>query len=821
MAGKGVLTFKLLGDNKDLLKKVESAGGKLSTLAKNAAKVGAVAAGAAAVGLVKLGVDLDKAIDNIIIGTGASGEALEGLKNDFETVAANVPSSFGDVSTAIADVNTRLGLTGAPLQEMSTQFLDLSRITGTDVATNIASMTRVFGDAGIAVEDQSKALDTLFTASQASGIGIDQLSTTLVSFGAPMRNLGFSFEESTALLAKFDKEGVNTEAVMAGLKAGLGKMAKAGEEPAEALDRIVDSIKNAGSTGEANAIALEAFGQRAGPDMAAAIREGRFEIDDMMATLGDSEGSISDTAAATESWTEKLKVLKNKALMKIAPIAEKAFDAIGKGVAAATPFVEDMFDLLSKKLPPIMRTAQVWFERIGTVIATSFRWIMDNKGPVIGAFIGVAAVVAAVLVPAFIAWAASAGAAAIATLLAVAPFVAVAAAVAAVAGGLVWAYQNVDWFREAVDKARELLAVGFKKALEAGVVAVDAIWGAIQVASDWLQIAWDKTETLRSLYVSGFKIAIQAAKIYIETLWAVIKTAASWLQTAWDKTEILRSLYVSGFKIAVKAAQLYIGTLWAVIKTAASWLVTAWEKTESLRDLFANAFALAVDLAKLGFNNLKTAVEVAAGWVQTIWEKTDTLRGLYVGAFGLALSAVRIGFDGIKTAVEKVAGWVQTVWDKSDTLRGLFAGAFKTAINGVKGVFNDLKSAVQFVGDKIQWVIDKANSAIDLVRKIPGVGGDFTTSIGTSSIAGGGLEPHHSGGFIGNASGPPRDIPIMAQQGELMLSRDEVRAMVSNANGARAGESKVIINLMGQAQIEAIVSQRDADLLVALEAGAR
>lgn len=265
---------------------------------------------------------LDAGYDAIIVATGASGKALDGLKDDADAVARSVPNSFEDVGKAIGEVNTRLGLTGKPLQEVTRDFLNLSRITKTDVTTNIANVTRVFGDWGIAVEDQALAMDKLFKLTQTTGVGLDKLSTTVVQFGAPMRQLGFTFEESAALLAKFELEGVNTEAVMAGLKIGLGKMAAAGEAPAETLARVAEEIKNAGSAGEANSLAVQTFGTRAGPDLAAAIREGRFEIDEMVASLGGAEGALDDAAEATLSTNDRLKILSNQIIVAAAPAVE-------------------------------------------------------------------------------------------------------------------------------------------------------------------------------------------------------------------------------------------------------------------------------------------------------------------------------------------------------------------------------------------------------------------------------------------------------------------------------------------------------------------
>lgn len=80
------------------------------------------------------------------------------------------------------------------LQERSKQFINLSRITGTDLKGNIADMTRVFGDWSVAGDQQAGTLDMIFRASQTSGIGINALSQKVVQFGAPLRQMGFGLD---------------------------------------------------------------------------------------------------------------------------------------------------------------------------------------------------------------------------------------------------------------------------------------------------------------------------------------------------------------------------------------------------------------------------------------------------------------------------------------------------------------------------------------------------------------------------------------------------------------------------------------------------
>ena len=303
----------------------------LASLKTGLLATGAVALGAG-VALFKIGEQFDEASDTIRVGTGATGKALAGLEADFKGVLGTVPTDFASAGTAIADLNTRLGLTGKPLQAMSSQFLELSRITKTDVSANIADITRVFGDWGTSMEDQPATLDKIFRASQATGIGINRLSQSVVQFGAPMRELGFSFDDSIALLSKFEKEGVNAELVMGGLKQGLGRLAKAGKDPRKELFGLMASIEAAGLTAENKGKVFELFGARAGIDMAKAIEEGRFEVGDLLKTISSGEDTILKAGKDTQDFAEQWTLFKNRVLIGLEPIAKRVFGALGKAM---------------------------------------------------------------------------------------------------------------------------------------------------------------------------------------------------------------------------------------------------------------------------------------------------------------------------------------------------------------------------------------------------------------------------------------------------------------------------------------------------------
>lgn len=321
------IKVSIIGDASKLNKAMGSAGTSVSKFAAGAVASAAVATAALAGIAVKIGGEFDSAYDGIRVGTGATGEDLEVLKGIMQDVATSVPTSMGDAGLAVADLNTKLGLTGDDLQNMAEQQINLARLTGGDLESQITATSRIFGDWGMATGEQSDALNRLYQVAQTTGIGVDQLATVATNFGAPMRALGFNFEDATALLGKFEKEGVNTEAIMAGMKIGLGKMAQAGEDPIDTFGRVTEEIANAGTMAEASAIGLEAFGSRASTDMVMAIREGRFELEDLNATM--STDTISAAAADTESFGEKWTMFKNQVLVKLEPVIMRIFNGLG------------------------------------------------------------------------------------------------------------------------------------------------------------------------------------------------------------------------------------------------------------------------------------------------------------------------------------------------------------------------------------------------------------------------------------------------------------------------------------------------------------
>ena len=356
----------------------------MKALAVGAAVGGiAVATGKAVVEAGKylkdLGSQFDEAADAIRIGTGATGDALDGLLDDFDEVYKSVPTTMEDASKAIADYNTRLGLTGPQLQEISKQALQVSDMLGDDLGGVIEESSQAFQQWNIDADNMGGAMDYIFKVSQSTGMGFTDLMSNMQKFGPQLQEMGYSFETASALMGQLDKAGVNTEEVLSAMKKSVGALAKEGISASDGLAMYYEQIKNAGTAAEAASIASEIFGTKAGSTMAAAIRDGTLAVGDLTESLLENGETIAGAAEDTYDFAERLQIMKQGLEVALKPMANTVFDGLNKfmpvlqklmeqivpvisdAVEAAAPFVEEFLmgaaNALEDVLPLISQLA--------------------------------------------------------------------------------------------------------------------------------------------------------------------------------------------------------------------------------------------------------------------------------------------------------------------------------------------------------------------------------------------------------------------------------------------------------------------------------
>lgn len=316
-----------------------------------AAGAGAVAAVGIATGkaLFDIGDRFDGMVDSIRVGTGATGEDLEALQGIAKNIMSTIPVSGEAAANAVADINTRLGLTGDELEIISKQVLEAGRILGEDVDINAASGAfRAFGKTN---EELEASMDEVFRISQATGVGFNELTTKAQQAAPAAQTLGLSFEETTSMLGILDKAGLDSSKTFAGMSKSIMTLAKDGEAPAVAFQRSIDEIDNMIKAGdELGALDMSAklFGSKGAPQFIQAIQSGVLNVDQLQDSLGATTDTIIGTAAETNDFAEKWEILKNKALVALEPIAVAIFDILGNALESVTPILEGLIGHFEK-----------------------------------------------------------------------------------------------------------------------------------------------------------------------------------------------------------------------------------------------------------------------------------------------------------------------------------------------------------------------------------------------------------------------------------------------------------------------------------------
>lgn len=500
--------------------KIEEYGGKASkvgeTLTKNVTTplAAAAAAGVAAFSAV------DEGVDTIVTATGASGKALDGLVASYETIATSIPEELGDVASAVGEVNTRFHTTGEELEGQTTLFLQFAKITGGDVVSSVDSADKVLKTFNKTSDDASGLLGMVAKAAQDTGINAQGLMDDVLANSATFKELNFSLEESVNFMALLDENGVESGVALAGLKKAVVNLTDAGMSESEALQTVIDKIKNAGSETEALTIAQETFGTKGAAEMATAIREGRLSLDDLSASMADYSTVVTDTYNNTMDGVDGATTAANAAKIAMSTMGETISDMLAPIFQHLTQLLIDAkarFDTLDDGQKQAIATIGLIVAAIGPALViigeviTAVGTITTGVGSLVG-FVGgtVVPLITGTVIPALSGlWA----------LMLANPITIVIAAIAAIVAAFVLLWNECEGFRNfwinlfssvkstVVDAKNNVLSTfdGIKNGISSRIEgAKNSVHNAIESIKGFFNFSWSLPHLqLPHPYISG------------------------------------------------------------------------------------------------------------------------------------------------------------------------------------------------------------------------------------------------------------------------------------------------------------------------------
>lgn len=671
---------------------------------KAAAGFTALAGGAVVAGksLFDMGSQFDDAYDSIRVGTGASGQAFDDLKESMRTVATEsigVGSDMGAIGGTLADLNTRLGLTGEPLEKMTSQFLQLQNL---GVDADINEVSKAMSGFGVEAKDMPDALDELFQISQATGLTITELSNSAVKAGPSLRGFGFSMADSAALVGQMDKAGLDADKTLQSMQRALAEFAAEGRDAPEALKETIGSIEdfiNAGDEAAAIDMASGIFGTRGAAQFVDAVKTGTLSVEDFMGATGATSDTIGDLAAETADFGEKWDQFKTQIMVALEPVATELYKSLGP----ALDVVADKFASLAKWLTDSLIPA---FKNFGEWVQKNSDWLTP-LGVALGTFAGsmTAAVVAVK------AWNGAMSLYKTVTKLATAEtklfnkalkanaIFLVISAIAALVAGLTWFFTKTETGKELWSQFMDVLKSGW-----------DAVKDKMSGFFDWAKGLWDsaveKFGEARAAMAPIIEAIQEIAKVIIEkvisafTWWA--ETVFSVFTAVWGKIFEFLGYVKDNFWPVMQSIFTMLGELLTSVWDGLSW---AWD------NIVRPVFQALVDFAT---NILWPGLQQVFTWIGDAWKRlSDTFSAVWGWIRDNVLRPMVSFFtDTLWPAIQDALGWIGDKWQwLSDTLSTIVNWIYDNVImfyvDALKMLWDNVQQVINWIAEKWQWMSDR------------------------------------------------------------------------------------------------------------------
>lgn len=348
------------GRASDATEELSKATEKASEEAENSEKSGVeaidgVAAALAAAGITAKVMEIASAVydlanayseaEKIVVNaTGATGEALDGLGESMLRAYAGNDDSLEDTAAAIGEINTRMGLTGDSLTEVTGKFMDYADITGTNAVSSVQNLTKIMNKWNLEASDVESVMDKLAYAGQISGASVDSLSQNLITGAASFQEIGLSLDNAISLLSALELYGMSGTTAITAMRTAVKSFSADGLNAETALQEVISEIYNMEDAADATALAIDTFGSRAGVDMANAIRSGAISVDTLTGSLEMADGTLEKTAAAGESLGEKWEKAGNNISTAFTTTVQPTLDKASSGLAEVANSIGDFLN---------------------------------------------------------------------------------------------------------------------------------------------------------------------------------------------------------------------------------------------------------------------------------------------------------------------------------------------------------------------------------------------------------------------------------------------------------------------------------------------
>jgi len=297
---------------------------------------------------VKASADFEKAVLNAASVTGALTEnevkeATKAIGDLAKELGETTVFSAAQAADAMYDLASKgFNVTKMSVKEMQ-PFLDLAAATQTDLTTTTEVMTATIRAFGMETSESGRVADTFGKTIAKSAATMGKFRDAMSYVGPIAHTAGISLEETSAALGKIFDLGFPASMAGTALRRAFAELLTPSAKLEEALAGIglkfedidlktngfVGTLRQLDEAGLTAEKAIELFGQRAGPTIAALLgvdssgQKAYESIKELTTTLENSQGVVRQMAEVQlESLANRFELVKSKAVAVLIEIGE-------------------------------------------------------------------------------------------------------------------------------------------------------------------------------------------------------------------------------------------------------------------------------------------------------------------------------------------------------------------------------------------------------------------------------------------------------------------------------------------------------------------
>lgn len=317
-----------------------------------AAAVGAAGVGAAIKSMVDTYAGFDDQMRRVAALSGATGQQFDQLTAKAQELGAKTRYSAAQAAGGMA----QLAAAGQSTEQIVATIgpaLNMAAAGGSNLETAADQLTNIMGAFQLKAEQSGHVADVLTQGFTGAATTLDQLAGAMLYAGPVASSLGYSIEETTALLQALADAGYKGEKAGTALRGGLSRLLNPTKEVSDTLAKYNLSLTDSAGrmrplkdilgelaqkqehikgSSEAAADVLKIFGQEAGPALQTLMAKGRDALEGYEKALAHVDGKAQQTADDMEKGLGGAMRRWNAAVEAVQTSFGTAFEPVTKGL---------------------------------------------------------------------------------------------------------------------------------------------------------------------------------------------------------------------------------------------------------------------------------------------------------------------------------------------------------------------------------------------------------------------------------------------------------------------------------------------------------